>query len=332
MPLLQTSDYRSPLIFANPHLQTIYPTLVRRPVNRPYRRERIDTPDNDFIDVDWLDNIGEKVALISHGLEGCSSSSYVKGMCKALHAQGWSIAAWNMRGCSGSLNRQLRYYHSGASDDLDLVVASILSSNRFSSMALVGFSLGGNITLKYLGEKGAQLPNQLKRAVAFSVPCDLAGCARKLALRQNRLYMQHFLRTLRIKMLHKQRAYPDRIDLKGIEKIRTFEEFDNRYTGPLHGFKDAEEYWRLCSSLHFIDKIQIPTLLVNAADDPFLSHGCYPIESADKSPFLYLEMPQQGGHAGFIELNRERLYWSERRCCNFLNNEEINLATSHHRK
>ena len=177
---------------------------------------------------------------------------------------------------------------------------AVLNSIRgqFDEIHAVGFSLGGNLILKYLGEEGAA--SHISRAVAVSVPCDLAESAYKLATAENRLYMWNFMRSMRAKMRQKAAAFPDQIDISGLEDITTFHAFDDRFTAPLHGFRDAQHYWDSCSSMHFLADIRVPTLLLNAKDDPFLTPGCFPEETCAESDHVFLETPERGGHVGFL--------------------------------
>ena len=237
-------------------------------------------------------------------------------MALAFHRAGWDVVAWNCRGCSGEPNRQLRFYHSGSSDDLGTVVDHVLAAGRWSELGLVGFSLGGNQTLKYLGEQGGAIDARVGGAVAFSVPCDLAASSVRLGEWQNRLYMARFMKTLREKVRGKERLFPGQLPLAGLDEMRTFRQFDDRYTAPLHGFVDAQDYWDQCGSLRFLADIRVPALLVNAADDPFLAGRCFPRDEAEANDAFFLEVPPHGGHVGFV--TRDQTYWSESRAVQFL--------------
>lgn len=321
MPVLDESDYRPTFVFWNGHVQTVYPTLFRpAPPARP-EAERIATPDGDVLDLDWHRGEGAcppRLAVITHGLEGSARKKYVAGMAGALTARGWDVLAWNFRGCGNGPNRLLRYYHSGDTDDLHTVLIHGLGRRDYAAAALVGFSVGGNQVLKYLGEDPDRVPTEVGGAVVFSVPCDLAGCARVMAKPSNRLYMEYFLRSLRAKACHKNALFGDVLDLTGLDAMTTFDEFDERITAPLNGFAGAADYYRRASSRPHLAAIRVPTLLVSAADDPFLSPSCYPREAAAASDSLFLEVPRSGGHVGFVERNAENRYWSERRAARFL--------------
>lgn len=318
MPVIPSSYQRSPFYLFNKHLQTIVPAILRQVNQISYRRERIFTPDGDFLDLDWSQIGSKTLALISHGLEGSSDRPYIKGMVRAMNQAGIDALAWNYRSCSGESNRVLRSYHMGATDDLQQVIAHALGQHPYQQLYLIGFSGGGNITLKYLGEAPGSLPTEIKKAVVFSVPCDLKSCSDVMSLPENRIYLRRFLKSLRKKLLIKARHFPDHVDLSGFEQLQSFTEFDDRYTAPIFGFKNSADYYARCSSKQFLPSINIPTLLVNALNDPFLSQECFPVEEAKANPFLYLEMPPTGGHVGFTESFWTNEYYSEKRAVEFL--------------
>ena len=322
MPVVAESSYRAPLLFSNPHVQTVYPTLFRRVTGVTYSRKRINTPDEDFIDLDISSVAAERMAIVLHGLEGDSGRGYMLGMVKALNRGGWDAAALNFRGCSGESNRQVRFYHSGDTGDLRTAISQLSIDGRYSEMALVGFSLGGNVVLKYLGECGPNVPAVIRKAAAMSVPCDLTSTSHRLAEPANRMYMKRFLRLLRQKIRMKMAVMPGRLNDDGYERIRNFKDFDDRYTAPVHGFENAEDYWKKASSQPFLRQISVPTLLINAADDPFLTEPCFPVDEAKDNPFLLLEIPDHGGHVGFVTFNRSGEYWSESRVVSFLNDHQ----------
>ncbi|TPE40636.1 YheT family hydrolase [Pontibacter mangrovi] len=313
MPLL-SSKHRAPFYLFNGHLQTIIPSLFRQVEGVLYERERLFTPDDDFIDIDWSRVGSDSLLVLSHGLEGDTGRPYITGMVKAFNAEGVDALAWNYRSCSGEPNKLLRSYHLGATDDLDFVLRHALATGLYKNVYLVGFSAGGNITLKYLGEDPQLVPVQVKRAVAFSTPVDLKGSAQKIS----RIYTQRFLKTLGEKLEQKRQMFPDELDLTDYSVSWSFPEFDDRFTAPIHGFKNAEEYYTRVSSRQFLESIQVPTLLVNAENDPFLSKECYPVQEAEKNPYFYMEMPEEGGHVGFAEDFRKDRYYSEERALRFI--------------
>lgn len=310
-----SENYLPPFFLYGPHLETIYPALLRRVQLPPYARERITTPDDDFLDLDWLQKGSGKLAIISHGLEGNSARPYVKGMAKALHDNGFDVVAWNFRGCSGEMNRQLRFYHSGATDDLHTVVQHVLRTGKYASIFLVGFSLGGNVTLKYLGEGNA--PTAVQKAVVFSVPMDLKTSCEKISRPWNRIYSNRFLRSLKGKILLKSRHWKE-LDTTKLGGIKTLTAFDDCYTAPLHGFRNAVDYYEQCSSLRFVQAIEKRTLIINTLNDPFLSPQCFPAALLANHPSVRLEILARGGHVGFTQFSKNGLYWSEQRALAFL--------------
>ena len=317
MPVHAVGSYKAPLFLPSGHLQTIVPHLMRRVRGIVYERRRILTQDQDFLDLDWLRTGASRAAIITHGLEGSSRSVYVRGMAKTLAEAGWDVLCWNMRGCSGELNRLPGWYHAGLTDDLARVFSHVLFSKRYRDICLVGFSLGGALTLNFLGEQGAEVSSLVRNAVVFSVPCDLESSANELAKGMNRLYTLHLLRSLRAKIIAKSIVFPNVYRELTFEGVRTFREFDGRFTAPLHGFKDAQEYWRQCSPNRVLRQICVPTLIVNAANDPFLGTECYPRRELQDHAYVKLEVPEHGGHAGFLSL-RGSCYWSEQRALEFL--------------
>lgn len=312
--------YETPWFLRNGHLQSILPTLYRKPRLTTPHRLVLPTPDGDFLCADWYRGGNDRAVVISHGLEGHNRRHYVMGMARAFLAAGWDVMAWNFRSCGGVMNRRLRFYHSGATEDLAVVVDHLLAASaNYQQLGLVGFSMGGNLSLVYLGAGGDAIDPRVCGCVTFSVPCDLAASADQLALPANRIYMKRFLRELRAKIIIKHRLYPDQIRIEGLQQLQNFHEFDDQYTAPLHGFRDAQDYWMRCSSAQFLTQIRRPALIVNALDDPFLSDACYPHAQVKDAPWVQLETPDWGGHVGFVSLNRSGLYWSEQRAVAFLN-------------
>lgn len=317
MPLIPQSDYKAPFLFKNRHLLTIYPTLFRKIRNPDYHRVRIATADDDFLDLDFSYAGSNRLVIILHGLEGSASRKYVVGMVHTFNKGGYDTVSLNFRGCSGEPNKNLRFYHSGDTGDLAQVVEYIAATGRYKAIHLVGFSLGGNVTLKYLGEKGQDVQPLIHSAVAISVPCDLRTSSSELEKRHNAIYMQRFIKALGYKLELKAKRFPDMIRLDNYREIRSFRQFDDRYTAPIHGFPDALTYWAQSSSKPYLKKICVPTLLINALDDPFLSPECFPYEEAAQSRYFYLETPNYGGHVGFVTFG-EQCYWSEKRAFAFI--------------
>ncbi|RFS19686.1 alpha/beta fold hydrolase [Chitinophaga silvatica] len=317
MPILQHADYQAPFFMKNRHLLTVYPTLFRKVENVNYRRERLTTPDQDFIDLDFCETGSDKIVVILHGLEGDSTRKYVLGMVHIFNEAGFDTVSLNFRGCSGEPNKNLRFYHSGETGDLHYLINYLVSKQKYNAIHLVGFSLGGNVTLKYLGEHNSEAATYIKSAVAVSVPCDLASGAIELEKSHNKVYMHRFIKSLGEKLMLKAKKYPGEIDLKEYDQIKTFRQFDNRYTAPIHGFGNADNYWKQCSSRFYLPDIKVPTLLINALDDPFLGKECYPFAIAKDHSYLYLQTPEKGGHVGFVNFGN-KYYWSEKRALTFL--------------
>ncbi|MBL3655261.1 YheT family hydrolase [Fulvivirga sediminis] len=291
---------------------------MRKVKDLHYTRERIPTPDDDFLDLDWVKKENKDLVIISHGLEGSSTRPYIKGMAKAFSEEGFDVLAWNFRGCSEEINKQLRFYHSGATEDLDHVVKHALNEG-YTGIHLIGFSLGGNLTLKYVGEQGENINPKVKKAVAFSVPLDLGSSCDTIAQSSNVIYSSRFLKNLKNKIRRKAELMPNQISVAQLNTVKTIRDFDEMFTAPLHGFDNAADYYHQCSSIHFLKHIAIPTLIVNAKNDPFLSDECYPEEELAQHPHVTFEMPERGGHVGFTEFNTEKRYWSEKRALSFIN-------------
>jgi len=280
-----------------------------------YVRERMETPDGDFIDLDWSRVGSRRMAVLCHGLEGNAGRPYMRGMARALNEAGWDVVAYNFRSCSGEPNRLARSYHSGATGDLRLVLDEVLKGG-YEQAVLVGFSLGGNLVLKYLGEDPAAVPAPISGAVALSVPIDLAEVCDRICSPGNRLYHDRFMKKLRNKVKAKAERHPGLIDPSLLAGARTLIDFDDIYTAPLHGFRDGADYYARNSSRQWLADIRVPTLLLSAANDPMLGENCYPREIARQSDHLHLEVPDHGGHVGFHQGGG--VYFSEARATEFL--------------
>lgn len=312
------SSFSPPWFLRAARVQTITPSLFRRAPRLAHRQEILELPDGDFLELEWHGEDSTKTAIVTHGLEGSTESGYVRGLIKSLLATGHQVVAWNMRGCGASRNRLPTWYHSGQSEDLRAIVRHALE-RASGHLSLVGVSIGGNILMKYLGEEGSQASSRIRCAVAVSVPIDLKGSAEVLARPENGLYMRYLLKPLRARMREKKARFPTLFDTTGLSSMRTFHEFDSRYTAPVHGFRSVDHYWESSSSLHYLTAIEIPTLLINALDDPFLSPRCYPMEIARAKDNFYLETPRHGGHVGFIESLSLHTTWLDKRVAQFVN-------------
>lgn len=292
-------QYRPPVWLRNPHVNTISTNLLRTVKGIEYERRRLELEDGDFLDLDFVAKGSKTVLLVLHGLEGDSQRHYMLGTVKMASKMGWDAVAMNHRGCGGEDNRKLYAYHSGKSEDLAEAL-QYLCGLGYEQVVVVGFSLGGNMVLKYMGEHGPSVPAQLKAAVAISVPCHLESSAFQLRKGFNRLYMRRFMKTLKAKALLKKQKFPDApFDLEEVHRAQSFHEFDEIFTSRVNGFSSAEDYWTRCSSKQFLPGIAKPTLLINAKDDPFLDPLCFPTEEAANNEHFYLETPQFGGHVGF---------------------------------
>lgn len=321
MPVLSTSSYRSPGFLRNAHVQTVWPTLIRRVDDVGFTREKLPTPDGDFLMLDWLRRLerAPQLAILSHGLEGNSRRPYMMGMARALHARGFDVLAWNYRGCGGEMNVTSRFYHSGETGDLRAIIAQATAG--YESLSLVGFSVGGNVTLRYLGEAPERVDSRVAAAAVFSVPCDLGASAVQLARPMNAIYLTHFMRSLKEKVREKAARFPQAFDVAALDGMRNFVDFDGGVTAPMFGFSSAADYYARASSRPVLGAIRVPTLLVNAQDDPFLSPDCFPIQEAARNASLFLEVPAHGGHVGFVggaAASRPHWYWSEQRAVDWL--------------
>ncbi|WP_436785553.1 hydrolase [Stutzerimonas frequens] len=305
-----------------PHLQTLWNPFFRKAPRLERRRERLWLADGDFIDLDWHGphEATAPLVLVLHGLTGSSSSLYVLGLQQQLAAQGWASVAINWRGCSGEPNLLPRAYHSGASDDLAEVIGHLQASRPMAPLHAVGYSLGGNVLLKYLGETGASSP--LRKAVAVSVPFRLDQCADRIGLGFSRVYQAHFMKAMVAYVRDKQQRFQREgllnhlgalQSLGPLHGMRTFWDFDGRFTAPLHGYSDAQDYYRRASSRYYLPAIKTPTLLIQAADDPFVFRHSVP-EPTELAATTTLELHRRGGHVGFVEGTPSRpRYYLERR-------------------
>jgi uncharacterized protein len=318
MPLIEKTSYPGPPRWQyNGHLQTLYPGIFRRVRGVRYQRERIETPDADFLDLDWLCTGNRRLLVLTHGLEGNSHSSYLIGMAKYAHAHGWDVLAWNCRSCSGEMNRAFRMYHHGDIEDIGTVVDHAVGTKRYDTLALAGYSMGGNITMKYLGVRGRNIPKEIVAGVAFSSPCDIAAGADVLDRWDNWIYRTKFQRALLAKLRVKAKAFPGRLDMSKAALLRRWRDFDEYFSAPICGFASAAEFHAQASAKNFIEGIRVPTLLVSAKNDPILTSACFPVDIAQKHAFFHLELTEEGGHCGFM--SREgAAFWSEERALEFV--------------
>lgn len=317
MPLI-TGNYVPPGIFKNADASTIYAATLRKVEIPIYERERIELSDGDFIDLDWSNSRKEKsdkLVILLHGLAGNTDRPYMKGMARIFNQNGWDAVAMNFRGCSEELNRLFRSYHAGASDDLAEVITHILTLKKYTQIALVGFSLGGNMLMKYLGENRS-LPEEIIGSVGVSVPCDLSGSLGAINRMRNFVYSKRFELNLKQHLVARAKKFPDHIQKKQIAACSSLRDIDDLYTSKAHGYKNAEDYYQKTSAKNFLAGIEKPVLILSAKNDSFLSPECYPHEIAKNSDNLYLEMPAYGGHVGFV--TKDEAYYHEKRAFEFI--------------
>lgn len=326
MTLDPPSAYRAPCWLRNPHWHTVYASSFVPCPRVAWRRERLETPDGDFIDLDWIAqpvlgmsaaDAGAPLVVLFHGLEGGSSSHYARSLMDHVRRLGWHGAVVHFRGCSGEPNRLARAYHSGDSAEIDWVLGR-LRARPFGPLVAVGVSLGGNALLKWLGEMGAAAQARLQAACAICAPIDLTAAGEALERGFSRLYAWNFLRTMKRKSLYKLRRHPELFEPRRLRDARTLRAFDDCVTAPLHGFIDADDYWRRCSSKPLLPHIRVPTLVLNARDDPFLPADRLP-RANEVSSSVELDLPAQGGHCAFVTgAFPGRLTWMPRRVIAFI--------------
>jgi hypothetical protein len=316
MPIIE-STYKPPFWAKKSFVSTVFSGLARTVNGVAQTRERIELKDGDFIDVDWsyAKNSSDKVIILLHGLEGNAQRPYITGSAKLFNENEIDACAVNFRGCSGEPNRLYRSYHSGATEDLEVVINHILEKDKYSEIYIKGISLGANMALKYAGER-KDLPKALKGIVAVSSPCYLKGSCDALMSLKNKHYAIRFLAHLKDKLKPKLEQFPQDISVTDFNSIKTLVDFDDIYTSKAHGFKSAVDYYEQSSSLQYLPSITIPTLIINALNDSFLSAECYPVKEAKQNPNLYLEMPKYGGHVGFID--KKNVYYNERHALDFV--------------
>ena len=313
--------YRAAWWVPGRHLRTLWSRMMRSRERVPTRRERWDTPDGDFVELDRLGaRDGQPRLVILHGLEGSARSHYARGLLAAAKRRGWAADLLIFRSCGDEPNRLLRSYHSGETGDLDFVVRRLIEVNPKQPLVLTGVSLGGNVLLKWLGESSDRMPPQVVAAAAISVPFDLALGSRYLQHGFSRLYEAYFLRSLRKKAMGKAARFPG--SLETISRAATLWDFDDAVTAPINGFRDAEDYYDKSSSIHWLARIRMPTLLLNATDDPFLP--CSVLDEvrtiAQSNSALHVEFVAKGGHVGFISgmVPWRPTYYAEARAIEFL--------------
>ena len=317
MPVLE-SEYKPPFWTKKSFVSTVFSGLVRQVKGLEQNRERLELEDGDFIDLDWsyANKPSHRLIILLHGLEGHAQRPYVTGPAKLFNNYGVDACAVNFRGCSGETNRLFRSYHSGATEDLEAVISHILEKDIYKEVYIKGISLGANMALKYAGERD-ELPKELKAIIAVSAPCSLKGSCDELLSLKNKHYAIRFLDHLKKKLKPKLSQFPENMSIADFNSIKSLIDFDHVYTSKAHGFLDANDYYDKASSLQFLPNIKVPSLIINALNDSFLSAACYPVKEAKHNPKVYLEMPKYGGHVGFIDKNN--IYYNENRALQFVN-------------
>ena len=319
MPIID-STFKPVFYFRKAFIATVYSGLFRK-VNLIQSRERMELADGDFIDLDWsyAKQKSDKVIILLSGLEGHAQRPYLTGAAKLFNQNGIDALSVNFRGNSGEPNRKYYAYHSGATDDLHAIVMHAIKDKKYAEIYLKGISLGGNMALKYVGER-SDLPSEVKACIAVSVPCSLEHSASQLHSFINKPFHDRFRNSLIQSLKVKQAKFPEQLSLEEIDTIKTLNDFDEVYTSRAHGFKNALDYYQKSSCLQFLPHIKVPSLIINALNDSFLTPECFPVKAAKNNPNLYLEMPKYGGHVGFIQ--RGGVYYNEKRALEFV--EEIN--------
>ncbi len=321
MPIDTLEAPKTHLLLRNGHVHSIWTYYTRRAPAPPYKRRRIDTPDGDFLDLDFLQSGHKRVILVLHGIDGNTNRHYIRGFADYASHNGFDVCAMNARGCSGELNHKYASYHSGQTYDVHLICQYLDEFCDYEEIFLIGFSLGGNIAYKYLGEDTTRLSPKIAGAAGVSVPVDLKSGCMRLSRGIYRGYSLFLLAGLKPRIIQKMIKHDrDPSEIKAMKRCRNFIQFDRIYTAPAHGFEDEEDYWRQCSSKQFISAIDRPVLGITALDDPFLSDECFPFAEAAANPKFHLETPLHGGHVGFAHrLMTPRQLWFDIRVLEFFN-------------
>lgn len=315
MPIIAPS-YKPSFFFKKSFVSTVYSGMFRK-VALEQERERITLRDKDFIDLDWSfsENKSNKLIILLHGLEGNGQRPYMTGPAKLFNDNSIDAVCVNFRGCSGEDNLKYRSYHSGATEDLEDIIEHIIKTKHYTHIYFHGISLGANVVCKYLGERD-DVPSQIKAAIAVSVPCDLNGSCLELHTLKNRLYSIRFLKHLKNRLKNKVDKFPNKLPFDDYNTIKNLKQFDDVYTSRAHGFRDGMDYYKQSSCLQFLPNIKTPTLIINALNDSFLSPECYPVKEAKANNSLHLEMPDYGGHVGFVD--KKNVYYNEKRALEFV--------------
>jgi uncharacterized protein len=304
MPVLKSAYNQKPFYLINRHFETVIPSLFNNVAEVHYERERLELDDGDFLDLDWLKGNNEKVIIISHGLEGDSNRHYVKRCAKYFYKKGWDILTWNYRSCSEEMNRLPKFYSYGGTEDLSSVINYVLKST-YKQLVLCGFSMGGGLVATYLGTE--TIDSRISHGLTFSVSCDLKNSVKEVEKLRHIVYNKNFVNKLKEKLRKKAERFEEFHSIS-IGSIKSFEDFHKVYSLPYHNYKSIDDFYSSSSSKPHYKNIAVPTLMINALNDPILGNKCYPYKEAEENSNLFLETPHHGGHLGFTLRGRDYSY------------------------
>ena len=319
MPLLESSTYQAPPFCGGAHFQTIYPSFFLKEQDVEYDRERLDTPDGDYLYLDWAKceqpSAARELLIVSHGLCGGTHRHYALSLVHAFRRCHIDCLCWNYRGTGRVDNRLAKVTTNNSTYELQWIIDHAIGLG-YQNIYLAGFSMGANLTLLYLGREAAKIPPQVRGGAVVCATMDVPACIESLQHSLGGIYQWHFLKPLRQRMVAIHRQHPE-INIDGIDQIKSFPQFDDRFTAPIMGFRDAQDYYQTSSACQWLEHIQLPTLIINPANDPFLRGNCFPRDTASRMPNLYLEIPPNGGHCGFITQKNQE-WWPARRIRQFV--------------
>jgi predicted alpha/beta-fold hydrolase len=316
---MSKNEYKPSGLFKNGHFNTLFTHITRKGPGLEYTREKIINSKSFSLYLDWIKNSSKNLLILTHGLESNSYASYIKTMAGTFLNKNFDILAWNCRGCAiGETVEKNSYYHSGVSEDLRSVINHVTKTSQYKNIILIGYSMGGNITLKYLGEESDKLSSCIKGAMAISTPLDLVSSSESLAKKSNFIYTKSFLKTIHKKVKENKKDLEELdLDIKLLLKTKTLIEFDHHFTAKIHGFRSGLDYYEKSSSINKLKEIKTKTLIINALDDPFLGEKCFPTEEQISNKNIKTIYPKHGGHVGFYTSNKEKIGWLERQALNF---------------
>lgn len=308
MPVYTRQSFIPPAGQANGHLQTIVPSMFRKVTGIQYDRERLILKDGDFLDLDWIKQGSSHLIVLTHGLEGHSQRHYITGTAKLLQASGFDVLAWNCRSCSGEMNRTPRLYHHGDIHDIKEVIMHALKDNNYTAYSLAGYSMGGNISIKYAALAKHPGKELLHCIAAISTPMDLRSSIGRLEKWPGKFYGRRFFKKLEYKIRLKSAQFPDFIDAGLLHQVKNWRDFDRFFSAPMNGYEDEEAFYDGSSAINFLDKVEQPLLLIQAQNDPILGPECHPIALADQMDHIHLDLQYLGGHTGFVMKGNEHTY------------------------